>query len=105
MSDSFYHITESSELNGGGGKGSKTYSFNHVGQPCFSVEIHRYSDLTYDVMKSYLTRVRDKKIRNDYITLETSMYVNQTGSRQLRYLTLYLICQLWALPFQQQMKI
>ena len=27
--------------------------------------------LTYDVMKSYLTRVRDKKIRNGFITLET----------------------------------
>ena len=27
-----------------------------------------YSDLTFDVMKSYLTRVLDKKIRNDYIT-------------------------------------
>ena len=30
-----------------------------------------YSALTYDVMKSYLTRVRDKKNRNGYITLET----------------------------------
>ena len=29
------------------------------------------SALTYDVMKSYLTRVRDKKIRNGYVTLET----------------------------------
>ena len=35
------------------------------------VGIHRYSVLTYDVMKSYLTRVRDKKIRNGKITLET----------------------------------
>ena len=25
----------------------------------------------YDVIKSYLTRVRDEKIRNGYITLET----------------------------------
>ena len=33
--------------------------------------IHRYSALTYDVMKSYLTSVRDKKIRNGCITLET----------------------------------
>ena len=33
------------------------------------------SALTYDVMKSYLTRVWDKKIRNGYITLETSCYV------------------------------
>ena len=32
-----------------------------------------YSALTYDVMKSYLTSVRDKKIRNGYITLETSL--------------------------------
>ena len=30
-----------------------------------------YDALTYDVMKSYLTRVRDKKIRNGCITLET----------------------------------
>ena len=30
-----------------------------------------YSVLTYDVIKSYLTRVRDKKIRNGCITLET----------------------------------
>ena len=30
-----------------------------------------YSASTYDVMESYLTRVRDKKIRNGYITLET----------------------------------
>ena len=37
----------------------------------FSVGILRYSALTYDVMKSYLTRVRDKKIRNGYITLNT----------------------------------
>ena len=52
MSDSFYHITESIDLN-------------------FCVEIHRYSALTYDVMKSKLTSVRDKKIRNGCITLET----------------------------------
>ena len=30
-----------------------------------------YSALTYDVMKSYLTRVWDKKIRNGYIASET----------------------------------
>ena len=30
-----------------------------------------YSALTYDLMKSYRTRVRDKKIRNGYIELET----------------------------------
>ena len=30
-----------------------------------------YSAFTYDVMKSYLTRVLDNKIRNGYITLET----------------------------------
>ena len=34
-----------------------------------------YSALTYDVMKSYLTRVWDKKIRNDYITLETKVVI------------------------------
>ena len=30
-----------------------------------------YSALTYDAMKSDLTRVCDNKIRNDCITLET----------------------------------
>ena len=30
-----------------------------------------YSALTYDVMRSYLTNVCNKKIRNGYITLET----------------------------------
>ena len=50
---------------------SKRYSFGHVGQLCFRIfcgGIHRYSALTYDVMKSYFTRVRDKKIRNGCIT-------------------------------------
>ena len=36
----------------------------------FCVGIHRYSVLTYDVIKSYLKGVRDKKIRHGYITLE-----------------------------------
>ena len=34
---------------------------------------HMYTALTYDVIKSYLTRVQDKKILNGYITLETSI--------------------------------
>ena len=33
----------------------------------FCVGIHVYSAFTYEVMKSYLTRVLDKKIRNSYI--------------------------------------
>ena len=68
MSDSFYNITESSELN------KKVRFQNILISPCrtatlwnFCVGIHRYSALTYDVMKSYLTRVWDKKIRNDYL--------------------------------------
>ena len=55
---------------------SKTYSFGHVGQPYFRIFCggkNRYSALTYDVMKSYPTRVRDKKIRNGCITLETTV--------------------------------
>ena len=32
-----------------------------------------YSALAYYVMKSYLTRVLDEKIRNGYITLDTSV--------------------------------
>ena len=31
-----------------------------------------YSTLTYDIMKSYLTHVKDKKICNGYITSETT---------------------------------
>ena len=74
MSDSFYHITESNESN------KKIRLQNILISPCpsamfwdFCVGIQRYSALTYDVIKSYLTRVRDKKIRNGYITLETSV--------------------------------
>ena len=62
MSDSFYHITE-----------SKTYSFGHVLdflRRMTSLCKHTYSAI-YIVKKSYLTRVRDKKIRNGYITWET----------------------------------
>ena len=72
MSDSFYHITESSELN------LKIRVQNILIWLCrsamfwnFCIGIHRYSALTYDVMKSYLTYIRDKEIRNGYITLET----------------------------------
>ena len=35
--------------------------------------MHMYSALTFDVMKSYLTRVWDKKTRNGYIALETKV--------------------------------
>ena len=56
MSDSFYHI---------------------LIWPCgsamfwnFCVGVHRYSALTFDVIQSYLASVQDKKICNDYITLE-----------------------------------
>ena len=52
---------------------SKTYSFGHVLEflrRMTSLCKRMYSTI-YDVMKSYLTRVRDKKIRNGYITFET----------------------------------
>ena len=70
MSDSFYHITESSELNKWR---SKTYSFGHILE-----FLHRmmswckyvYSAI-FDVMKSYFAHMWDKKIRNGYITWET----------------------------------
>ena len=72
MSDSFYHITESSESD------LKIRVRNILIRPCrsaifynFCEGIHMYSALTYDVMKSYLTRTLDKKIRDAYITLET----------------------------------
>ena len=58
MSDSFYHIIESRELNFK--VWSTTYSFGHLGQPVleFLRRIHTcmYSAI-YDVMKSYLPRV------------------------------------------------
>ena len=41
MLDSFYHITESSELKK---KRSKTYLFGHESQPCF--EIFVWDDVT-----------------------------------------------------------
>ena len=40
MSDSFYHITESSELNKK--YGSNSYSFDHVGQSCFGIFAQEY---------------------------------------------------------------
>ena len=71
MSDSFYHTTESSEL-------KKKRFQNILMRPRrsamfsnFYVGIHMYRALTYDIMKFYLTRVRDKKIRNGYKKLET----------------------------------
>ena len=57
ISDSFYRITESSEC--------RSAMFK-----IFCVGIHIYNALTYDVIKCYITRVWDKKIRNDYIKLE-----------------------------------
>ena len=42
MSDSFYHITESSKLNEKKKNGSETYSFCHVGQPCFGIFAYEY---------------------------------------------------------------
>ena len=33
--------------------------------------MYMYSALPYDIMKSYLTHVLDRKIRNGYITMET----------------------------------
>ena len=71
MSDSFYHITEFSELDKKEEKkkSSKTFYFGHVGHPYIDV----ISVLPEDVMKSYLTHVSDKKIRNGYITWETKV--------------------------------
>ena len=66
-----HRLTESSELNIKN-KGPK-YSSDHVLEflrRMTSSCKHMCSGI-YDVMKSYLTRVRDKKIRNGYITLET----------------------------------
>ena len=69
MSDSFYHITESTKLIKK--LGFETYPCRSAMLWNFCVGIHMYSASTYDVTKSYLTRVRDKKIRNGYITFET----------------------------------
>ena len=75
MLDSFYHITESSELI----KKKKKIRFQSLLiWSCrsamfrtFCVGIHRCSALTFGVIKSYLTHMWDKTIRNGYITLET----------------------------------
>ena len=40
MTYSFYHINESSVLNEK--YGSKTYSFDHVGQPCLGLFVYEY---------------------------------------------------------------
>ena len=45
-----------------------------------------YSALTYDVMKSYPTRMWDKKDRNDYITLETRLVMWLKKSLQRDFL-------------------
>ena len=71
ITDSFYHMTESKKMR----------VQNILIAKCksavfwkFCVGIKMYSASTYDVMKSYRTRVRDKKIRNSYITLETRVF-------------------------------
>ena len=70
----FYHITESSELN------RKIRVRNILSWPYYGFFFFlrkmtswckRMYSAIYDVMRSYLTRVRDKKIRNGHITLET----------------------------------
>ena len=42
-----------------------------------------YSALIYDVMKSYLTRALDKKIRNGCITLEKRVLYDKLRSNRL----------------------
>ena len=49
----------------------------------FWVWIHRYSALTYDVIKSYVTRVWDKNIRNGYITLEQGLLCDKELSFEM----------------------
>ena len=70
MSDSFYHITESIELNQEN-KGPKHTHLAMFWKFCVGwlhdVSIYVYSAI-YDVMKSYLTRAWDQKICNGYIT-------------------------------------
>ena len=71
MSDSFYHVAESSELDLK--KGSKTYAFGHaMGFLRTMTSWCKHTIIAiYDVMKSSLTRVWDKKIRNGYIIWKT----------------------------------
>ena len=68
MSDSFHHISESYQIKK---LGSKTYSCRSAKFWNFCGGIHMHSTSTYDVTKSYLTRVFDEKIRKGYITMET----------------------------------
>ena len=79
MSDSFYHIIQRIRYK------KKIIIQSTLIWPCrsamfrnFCVGIHMYSALTYDVIKSYFTRVRDKKIRNGYITMETGLLCDKT---------------------------
>ena len=56
-------------------KGSKTYSSGYVLDFLSKVTswCKHMKSAIYDVMKSYLTRVWDKKILDDYITRETGV--------------------------------
>ena len=70
MLDSFYHITETSELNL-----KKNERRNHTQSSTlwnfclrWRHDVNIMYSAIYDVMKSYLTRVWDKKIYNGYIT-------------------------------------
>ena len=59
ITDSFYHMTESKQMRVQNTLIVKCKSAIFWN---FCVGIQMYSASTYDVMKSYLTRVRDKKI-------------------------------------------
>ena len=67
MTDSSYHMTVCKKIRVQNiliAKCKSTMFWN------FCVGIQMYSASNDDVMKYYLTRVRNKKIQNDYITLE-----------------------------------
>ena len=77
MPDYSYHITELSELDWKKKGGPKLALFGYVLEFLHRMTSwckHTHSAI-YDAMKSYLTRVLDKKICNGYITLETGFYV------------------------------
>ena len=71
----------------------------------FCVGIHRYSALTYDVIKSYLTRVRDKKICNGYITIgKKGCYVIKICLQTTLACRLLYMIQSWLLLTFSQIK-
>ena len=85
MTDSFYYLTESIELDL---KKKRSKKHNHLAMfwnfyVGWRHNVNMYNAI-YDAMKSYLTGVWDKKIRNRYITWKKGLilqYISVSGYR------------------------